>query len=67
MQRMLVSGQLRATPCSQEWAGRLALATRTENAIPNRAISRQTMVNRRASMGISFNTEENARCRLNGL
>jgi hypothetical protein len=54
-------------PCSQERSERFVWLTRTESPIPNRAISRQTMVKRRASIGISFDGEENARTRLNDL
>jgi hypothetical protein len=40
---------------SLERAGRLASATRIENDMPNKVIRRQTIVKRRASIGVSFN------------
>jgi len=52
---------------SQERAGRLVSATSVANMIPNRALSRQTMVNRRASIGVfSFDGSDYAKLRLNG-
>ena len=46
-------------------AGRLAFATSVDSVMPNRVSSRQTMVNRRASMGFSVHDAENARTALN--
>jgi hypothetical protein len=44
-----------AIPMTLERAGRLASATRMENDMPNKVIRRQTIVKRRASIGVSFN------------
>ncbi|MBT1155276.1 hypothetical protein J1C56_06690 [Aminobacter anthyllidis] len=75
--RYFVSGGLQVIPfsmvqgtrlsISQDRAGRLVSATSVANMIPNKALSRQTMVNRRASIGVfPFNGADYARLRLNG-
>jgi hypothetical protein len=75
--RYFVSGGLQVSPSSrlhgttlsisQDRAGRLVSATSVANMIPNRALSRQTMVNRRASIGVfPFDGSDYAKRRLNG-
>src|SRR5438094_4992190 len=60
---MQSSRQASAIP--QKRAGRPASAASMAKNMPNRLISRQTMVKRRTSIGLSFNGEENARMPLN--
>jgi hypothetical protein len=57
-----------AMPISHERAGRLDWTARIENSMPNKVMSRQTIVNRRASIkSVSFDGTQIALRRLNRL